>query len=267
MLYNGGGNFVELLEDMDTSESEHSSCEVDDDVDWKYSSLDEGDESGWAHAEAKGRRRKTKRKSSKPGRHSVAQSNSNYSDDPETIETIPAVEQDTILQKTLDVICCSCSKWSFCKTAKCECRAGGGNCGISCGCNPNKCSNREVKIKDLGALPQLEVLEGTGNVSTADEIEKSRGLPKSELLEGTGNVSSSDETERSHSLVSRGAMLLNTALSEIPAETKNDTAAKRKPLSDIGNTKVLSLAYLVHPITRKTYVVSIMKCLFSIKMI
>ncbi|KAK1354872.1 hypothetical protein POM88_048128 [Heracleum sosnowskyi] len=83
MLYNGGGNFVELLEDMDTSESEHSDCEVDDDVDWKYSSLDVGDESGWAHAEAKGRRRKTKRKMSKPGRHSVAQSNSNYFDDPE----------------------------------------------------------------------------------------------------------------------------------------------------------------------------------------
>lgn len=247
MLYNGGGNFVELLEDMDTSESEHSGCEVDDDVDWKYSSLDEGDESGWAHAEAKGRKRKTKRKMSKPGRHSVAQSNSNYSDDPETMEMIPAVEQDTIFQKMLDVSCCSCSKWSFCKTAKCECRAAGGNCGISCGCNPNKCSNREVKIKNVGALPQLEVLEGTGNVSSADEIEKSRALPQLELLEGTGNISSSDEIERSCSLVSHGAMLLNTALSEIPAGTKNETAAKRKPLSDIGNTKVFSLAYSCSP--------------------
>ncbi|KAL8145413.1 kinesin-like protein KIN-4C isoform X2 [Apium graveolens] len=216
MLYNGGGNFVELLEveDMDTSESEHSNCEVDDDVDWKYSSLDEGDESGWAHAEAKGRRRKTKRKMSKPGRHSVAQSNLNYSDDPETMEMMPAVEQDTILQKMLDASCCSCSKWSFCKTAKCECRAAGGNCGISCGCNPNKCSNREVKIKDLGAQSQLEVLEGTGNVSSVDEKERSRAPPQLELLEGT-------------------------ALSEISAGTK-DPAAKRKPLSDIGNTKVSS---------------------------
>lgn len=93
---------------------------------------------------------------------------------------------------------------------------------------------------DLGALPQLEVLEGTGNVLSADEIERSRPLPQSELLEGMGNVSSSNETERSRSLVSQGAMLLNTALSEIPAGTKNDTAAKRKPLSDIGNTKVPS---------------------------
>ncbi|KAK1353209.1 hypothetical protein POM88_052344 [Heracleum sosnowskyi] len=80
-------------------------------------SLDVGDESGWAHAEAKGRRRKTKRKMSKPGRHSVAQSNSNYFDDPETMDTMPAVEQDKKLQKPLDVSC-SCSKWSFCKTAK-----------------------------------------------------------------------------------------------------------------------------------------------------
>ncbi|KAK1395996.1 kinesin-like protein KIN-4C [Heracleum sosnowskyi] len=216
MLYNGGGNFVELLEDMDTSESEHSNCELDDDVDWKYSSLDEGDETGLAHAEAKGRRRKTKRKMSKPGRHSVSQSTLNYSDDPETMESMPAVEQDTILQKTLDASCCSCSKWSFCKTAKCECRAAGGDCGNSCGCNPKKCSNREVKIMDLGALPQVEVLEGTGNVSSADEIERSRALPQIELLEGT-------------------------ALSEIPAGTKTDTVAKRKPLTDIGNTKILQV--------------------------
>lgn len=214
MLYSGGENFVELLEDMDTSESDHSNL-VDDDVDWEYSSLDEGDESGWAHAEAKGRRRKTKRKISKPERRSVALSNSSYSDDPETMETMPAVNQDTILQKTSDVCCCSCSKWSFCKTLKCECRAAGGNCGISCGCNPNKCSNREVKIKDLGALPQLELLEGQG----------------------------AEEMQRSHSLATHGAMLLNTALSEISIETKNDAAANRKPLSDIGNTKVFLLAY------------------------
>ncbi|KAK1383303.1 hypothetical protein POM88_021038 [Heracleum sosnowskyi] len=114
---------------MDTSESEHSDCEVDDDVDWKYSSLDVGDESGWAHAEAKGRRRKTKRKMSKPGRHSVAQSNSNYFDDPETMDTMPAVEQDKKLQKPLDVSC-SCSKWSFYKTAKCECRVAGFGRGL-----------------------------------------------------------------------------------------------------------------------------------------
>uniref|UniRef100_A0A162A4H0 Kinesin motor domain-containing protein n=1 Tax=Daucus carota subsp. sativus TaxID=79200 RepID=A0A162A4H0_DAUCS len=204
MLYNGAGNFVELLEDMDTSESDHSSCEVDD-VDWEYSRI------------AKGRRRKTKRKMSKSDeRHLVSLSNSSHSDDKETVDTIPAAEHDNMLKETFDVRCCSCSKQSFCKTSKCECRVAGGNCGVSCSCNPKKCSNREVSIKDLGAMPQLE------------------------LHEGTGNVSSIDETETSHTLASHGAMLLNTALSNIPVETKNDTAAKRKPLSDIGNTKVMS---------------------------
>ncbi|KAL1817639.1 hypothetical protein ACET3Z_020213 [Daucus carota] len=204
MLYNGAGNFFELLEDMDTSESDHSSCEVDD-VDWEYSRI------------AKGRRRKTKRKMSKSDeRHLVSLSNSSHSDDKETVDTIPAAEHDNMLKETFDVRCCSCSKQSFCKTSKCECRVAGGNCGVSCSCNPKKCSNREVSIKDLGAMPQLE------------------------LHEGTGNVSSIDEMETSHTLASHGAMLLNTALSNIPVETKNDTAAKRKPLSDIGNTKVMS---------------------------
>lgn len=217
--YNGGGNIMELLEDMDTSESEHSDREADDDREWEYSDLDEGDDSGWGHSRVKGRRRPPiKRKNSKTERYSGAMSNSTQTNDPENVDTVSNGEGNTtVSQKTASGVCCSCSRYSSCKTMKCECRAAGGSCCLSCGCLPTKCSNREAaSIKELGDLPPLE------------------------LAEGSGHVSGTDEAERSRSLASHGAMLLQTALSENPAETRNDTGAKRKPLSDIGNTVVKS---------------------------
>ncbi|GER47789.1 kinesin-like protein [Striga asiatica] len=99
------------------------------------------------------------------------------------------------------VFCCSCSKSSFCKTTRCECRAVMGSCSISCSCGPTKCSNRK---------------ESSGNLFERDEKE-----------------SNNDE------LVSHGAMLLQTALSEKPAGP-NDAETVRKPLSDIGNNLALS---------------------------
>ncbi|XP_059637201.1 kinesin-like protein KIN-4C [Cornus florida] len=159
------GKNVESLEDMDTSESEHSS---DDDCKWEQSEL------------ITNQRRLKKR-------------NSKY-------ET-----------------CCSCGKQSSCKTMRCECRAVGGNCGMSCGCQATKCSNREV-----------------------DLIKESDHFPQSKLAEVTAELA--DETERSRALVSHGAMLLQNALSEKPAETNDDCVQRRKPLSDIGNTAVKSNA-------------------------
>lgn len=47
-----------------------------------------------------------------------------------------------------------------------------------------------------------------------------------------------DETEQDKLLASHGAMLLESALIEKPAETKEDGGPARKPLSDIGNTEV-----------------------------
>lgn len=49
-----------------------------------------------------------------------------------------------------------------------------------------------------------------------------------------------DETEQDKLLASHGAMLLESALIEKPAETKEDGGPARKPLSDIGNTEVKS---------------------------
>ncbi|KAL8131058.1 hypothetical protein AgCh_007114 [Apium graveolens] len=197
-ICDAGGYIAELLEDMDTSESEHSDREHDDDCDWEVSEPDEGEDSGWGHAKVKGKRRQTNRKMSKSGSHLGSQTTSS-SADPGSVAASD--------------LCCSCSKQSLCKTGKCECRAARGSCGLSCGCHPNKCSNRVANtIKELGALPQLEQAGETENVSNSDEIESTR------------------------SLASHGAMLLQTALAEVSVNSKNDTATKRRPLSDVGNS-------------------------------
>ncbi|KAH0681406.1 kinesin-like protein BC2 [Solanum tuberosum] len=108
---------------------------------------------------------------------------------------------------------CSCGKRSSCMTNKCLCRFTVGSCGPSCGCNPKKCSNRESSTKNQ--LPSLDVVGDEGNTLGTD-----------------------DEAESSQTLVSQGAMLLQNALSEKPIQGET----KRKPLSDIGNTRAKSNA-------------------------
>ncbi|MCD7454854.1 Kinesin-like protein KIN-4C [Datura stramonium] len=109
------------------------------------------------------------------------------------------------------LVCCSCSKKSLCKTNRCECRAVGGSCGASCGCDPIRCSNKETSTKSQ--LPSLDVV--------GDE----------------GNTLATDEAESNQTLASQGAMLLQNALSEKPTQSKDEGETKRKPLSDIGNTR------------------------------
>lgn len=158
---------------MDTSESDHSGT----DTDWV--------ESG---------KRPRKKRNSKAGGQSRAGSDVCSSDNSRTENS---------------GICCSCSKSSFCKLKKCECRAAGGTCGDSCSCAPSKCTNREtIKVKELDNFPELAV-EGTD-----------------------------DDKQKYHELASHGAMLLQNALVDEPAETNDDAESKRKPLSEIGNKMV-----------------------------
>ncbi|KAI3672531.1 hypothetical protein L6452_38620 [Arctium lappa] len=166
----------ELLEDMDTSESEHSDFEVDPEY-----SIDSEDE--WGNK----RKRTSKKTSSNEG-------------------------DTNAIQKPLYETCCSCSKSSSCKTMKCECRSVRGTCSMSCGCHPKKCSNREAAVAEESDSRPLVTGEGNVNISDAEEIEKS-----------------------SSALATHGAMLLQAALADNPAETKEADGSKRKPLSDIGN--------------------------------
>ncbi|KAK3038314.1 hypothetical protein RJ639_031410 [Escallonia herrerae] len=196
-----GGNIFQLLEDMDTSDSEHSDASETEDREWERSTR-------------KGKRRHQTKKRSSKGESQLALVSQPTISESESLKTLSSDEgKSTVIYKTASGICCTCSKISSCKTKKCECRASGGGCSMSCGCDLTKCSNREVGL-----------------------IEKSDEMPPLGLAEG------SDDAERSHILASQGAMLLQTALSEKPTESKDDDGAKRKPLSDIGNTLVKSNA-------------------------
>ncbi|XP_050213415.1 kinesin-like protein KIN-4C [Mercurialis annua] len=191
-----------VLEDMDTSESEQSEGNVDDvDSEWV------ADES------ARPVKRRTKKRISKGG----VSPNVGDINDPESCKMDSAGDGFIAVAehagKTASSVCCTCSKYSSCKTMKCQCRAADGNCGPSCGCVPSKCSNRE------------------------DCLSKSDGE-----AESAGTASSHDETEKNQNLASHGAMLLQSALVEKPPENNVDGTVRRKALSDIGNTLVKSNA-------------------------
>ncbi|KAG6784349.1 hypothetical protein POTOM_010040 [Populus tomentosa] len=179
-----------ILDDMDTSESEHSDNDLMDD-EWVQSEKEATDDE-WVMSGKRQRKKinlKNKARSSTGDIHDPENSKSDCSGDAAT--AVP--------------VCCACSKYSLCKTSKCQCRASGGCCGISCGCMPNKCSNRGAST-----------------------------VPDSEL--------GSNETENNQVLASHGAMLLESALVEKPRETSDDSVVGRKPLSDIGNTMAKSNA-------------------------
>ncbi|KAJ6685675.1 KINESIN-LIKE PROTEIN KIN-4C [Salix purpurea] len=179
-----------ILDDMDTSESEHSDNDLMDD-EWVQSEKEATDDEWVMSGKRQGRKRNYKNK---------ARSSTGDIHDPENSKSDCSGEVATAVP-----VCCACSKYSLCKTSKCQCRASGGACGVSCGCVPNKCSNR-------GAAT----------------------IPDSSL--------GSNETENNQVLASHGAMLLQSALVEKPVETNDDSVARRKPLSDIGNTMAKSNA-------------------------
>lgn len=188
---------------MDTSDSENSDVDAADD-DWVADEVDAADDD----SVVKGRQRIRKRVSKSGNCSSVGSHPSNTID-------LEGLKFDNSGDGTVAVsgetpisVCCSCSKYSSCKTTKCQCRSFGGFCGASCGCVPTKCANREL---DESLQP--------------------------EVAEGTVNGSGTDETE-DRLLASHGAILLHSALAEKPAETNDDGGPKRKPLSDIGNTVV-----------------------------
>ncbi|KAJ8762575.1 hypothetical protein K2173_008014 [Erythroxylum novogranatense] len=176
-----------ILEDMDTSESEHSEKDNVTDEEWVQS------------------RRKIRKRSSKSG----GNSNSGDNNDAETYKLDSSGEGIVaVTTKPASEACCMCSKMSLCKTMKCQCRAAGGVCSATCGCSSVKCSNR---------VAAMVKLDDRGN---------------QEASESGGSVSGVDETDKSRTLVSHGAMLLQSAL----VQANDDGEQKRMPLSDIGNT-------------------------------
>uniref|UniRef100_A0A2C9U0L0 Kinesin motor domain-containing protein n=1 Tax=Manihot esculenta TaxID=3983 RepID=A0A2C9U0L0_MANES len=190
---------VILLEDMDTSQSEDS--DVDDE--WVQSDVDMADDES-----ARPNKRRFKNRVSRSG------DNQNAGDvkDPEDEGSAAAMEKTASA-----VVCCTCSKFSSCKTMKCQCRVAKGICGASCGCVASKCSNRD------------------GNMLKHDDLAR-------EMSECAETGSGSEDIEKNRDLACHGAMLLQNALVEKPTEKNDDGVVRRKPLSDIGNTVAKSNA-------------------------
>ncbi|KNA10715.1 hypothetical protein SOVF_141490 [Spinacia oleracea] len=184
------GSSVELLEDMDTDESEHSCSD------------EESADDDWVHPMLMLRKRNS---GNEKGGRSGSDSRSLVEND--GVDSLKK-EQDPVVdttvsnsslkenQTTTTTVCCSCSRQSFCKTMKCECRASGGNCSASCGCSSKKCSNREGGVSDEAAEHSCD-LASQGATLLQSALAERR--PAEQHEEG------------------------------------ND-AAKRKPLADIGNT-------------------------------
>uniref|UniRef100_A0A0E0CRD1 Kinesin motor domain-containing protein n=1 Tax=Oryza meridionalis TaxID=40149 RepID=A0A0E0CRD1_9ORYZ len=178
-------------DDMDISDSEKSEGS---DADWEASDADYGaSDADWECSKKVRRRRQTVSSHLNPNPGSGTTQKSAKS-------VMASQEKSTSLDFAPQ--CCSCSKYSSCKTQKCECRASGSHCGGDCGCITSRCSNR-VDMK--------EEKEGGGVVE----------------------VSSSDDVDdaKVQEIVKEGVMLLENSMSEKEAqETKS-----RKPLADIGN--------------------------------
>ncbi|GLT79917.1 hypothetical protein SLA2020_513850 [Shorea laevis] len=193
---------IMLLEDMDISDSEYSDIESEDD-EWVCSVKRPVKKRNYRNGSEVG---------SGPGSNQLDASHIERSKNPSG-EGITAQ-----LEETATGLCCTCTKSSSCKTLKCQCRAAGGSCGASCGCSSTRCSNREPFSTKVDEVPQ------PGMGISAD------------------NVSEPDETEKNQILASHGARLLQNALSEKSAQTNDGNGARRKPLSDIGNTLAKSNA-------------------------
>ncbi|KAL4273393.1 hypothetical protein GQ457_13G009540 [Hibiscus cannabinus] len=163
------------VEYVDTFESEYSDTDASDD----------DDDDDWVQSEKKPiRRRATRARVSIAG---IPRSDTNDLGNGCTGEVTGKIEG----------LCCTCTKKSWCKTPKCQCRANGNSCGQSCGCSSVKCSNREAEA----------------------------------------NMSNDAVTKEEMNLVSQGAALLQNAFEgEKAAEINGGGASKRKALSDIGNT-------------------------------
>ncbi|KAL6995203.1 hypothetical protein U1Q18_005338 [Sarracenia purpurea var. burkii] len=218
MVFNNAVNNSQLFEDMDTSESEHSDIETahdksihsdqdaaDDDPDWEASRKRRAKKRNWkTDSKTESKTEGSLRTSSHPIDISDL---GNLKTEPSAEGTVAAT------QKIVSVFCCSCYRYSLCKTMRCECRADGRNCGSSCNCVPTKCTNREAELmEDLDHLTPSEM------------------------------VAHIDDKERSQTLASHGAMLLQSALAEKPIQTIDGNESQRKPLSDIGNTMAKSNA-------------------------
>ncbi|KAJ3694926.1 hypothetical protein LUZ60_000303 [Juncus effusus] len=213
-LVSAQNNQAELMDQMNSSEKEESGNDMelsdmdeesDSECQTDYEPHEEEEESDWPTS-IKKTRKKSNRSTMVPSRYL----HSSLKPDRLTpAEEVKPEKCSAETEQTGDVQCCTCSKSSTCRTKKCQCRALGKDCGLSCGCTASKCANRAGSSSNLGF------------------IRKERG-------EDSGVVSdNNEEDQKKVDLVSQGTMLLESALKSGLEEQREKP---RRPLGDIGNT-------------------------------
>jgi hypothetical protein len=112
---------------MDTSDSEYSG---------ELENMSEESDADWVQSTRKVRKhRRTVSSHTNP--------NLDYPNTQESAEPEKPTDEKCISPNDVPSGGCSCSKFSSCKTSKCECRGSGAQCGPGCGCKDIKCSNRD----------------------------------------------------------------------------------------------------------------------------
>ncbi|XVF36591.1 hypothetical protein REPUB_Repub19eG0070400 [Reevesia pubescens] len=200
-----------FIEDMDTSDSEHSDMDASDD-----------DDDEWVQSEKKPIRRRASR----------ARADTNDS------ENVKGCSGE--VTRKIDGLCCSCSKKSGCKTPKCQCRANGNSCGESCGCSSVRCSNREAEANpanDVGSNKERNlVAHGAMLLQNALEGEKAAGeetnddcATKRKALTDIGNTLAKPNAPKPNQRKKWGKSTIQLVPVAPPASQPENTAALQNP--------------------------------------
>lgn len=167
--------------------------------------------------------------------------------------------------------CCSCSPWSGCKTKKCACKAVGGFCGPACGCKVGRCANRgEIDTVESSLVTTNSLVPAHRDMAVAmaglrvDETSHKLGFDFGDSKTGV-ELSGGPSPETDSALLKKVVTLLDFAWKSSqqgspqspdehlhPGEVvfhgtrdetrKDEVGSKRprRPLSDIGNNKILT---------------------------
>ncbi|KAL8141225.1 hypothetical protein V2J09_007246, partial [Rumex salicifolius] len=169
------------LEDMDTSDSDHSNMG------------EEPTDDEWVQSIRRPKKKSSKNKGNRSG------SSSPDSEEPNNPTTDVPFDAHKESGNSSSNVCCTCSKSSSCKTMKCECRASGGHCSESCGCLSSKCSLRGHATDEIEENNDILATQGAALLQNAlaqmptpqqDEENKSKRKPLSDIgnTAGKSNV-------------------------------------------------------------------------------
>nr|AMS24212.1 kinesin 4-Ic protein [Marsilea vestita] len=151
-------------------------------------------------------------------------------------------------------VCCSCSKYSGCKTNKCACKVAGSFCGLNCSCSSKKCENKENGNREQNSEESdtSEIAEAMETLKLDKDIKHMQKSQANECDPGVASdvLNKTDVQRAEQVLAKHGASILgqvwtdghqqiltSAAKRSLPqdSETPSEKGNVRIPLSDIGN--------------------------------